>query len=215
MTYEPLPANRSPFQPAAFRALPVGAVRPKGWLHNQLTIQANGLTGHLDEFWPDVGLNTGWLGGSGDDWERTPYYCDGLVPLGYILDDQRLIVKANKYMSWVLRSAQPNGQFGPRRNDWWPRMIMLKVLMSYYEATGDARVPEMMTAYFRFMNKMVDMRRLENWGMARAADNLLAIHWLYNMTGEDFLPGFAEKIAAQTLDWATWQGKYALGDYPL
>lgn len=215
MYRQPLPANRSPLQPTAFLPLPVGGVRPRGWLHTQLTLQANGLTGHLDEFWPYVGLNTGWLGGSGDDWERTPYYCDGLVPLAFILDDQRLIVKASKYIAWTLNSADANGQFGPRNNDWWPRMVMLKVLMSYYEATGDRRVLEMMAGYFRYMDTMLDMRRLENWGMARAADNLLAVHWLYNLSGDASLLDLAHKIASQTTDWATWQGKYALESYPL
>ena len=46
----PLPQNRSPLLPAAFRALPLGAVRPQGWLRDQLRLQANGLTGRLDEF---------------------------------------------------------------------------------------------------------------------------------------------------------------------
>ena len=55
MDKSPLPQNRTPLQPAAYRALPVGAVRPHGWLLDQLQIQAQGLTGHLDEFWPDVG----------------------------------------------------------------------------------------------------------------------------------------------------------------
>ena len=136
----PLAQNRAPLQPAAFLSLPLGAVRPRGWLLDQLRIQAQGLTGHLDEFWPDVGLHCGWLGGPGDDWERAPYYCDGLVPLAYILDDQRLIVKANKYIAWILNSTQANGQFGPANNDWWPRMVVLKVLMNYYEGSGDERV---------------------------------------------------------------------------
>ena len=75
MYYRPLPANKSPLQPTALRALPVGAVRPAGWLRDQLQIQANGLTGHLDEFWPYVSRQSGWLGGPGDEWERAPYYC--------------------------------------------------------------------------------------------------------------------------------------------
>jgi len=212
MNPQPLPANRSPLQPSALLALPVGAVRPRGWLLDQLQIQANGLTGHLDEFWPDVGLTCGWLGGTDHDWERAPYYCDGLVPLAYVLDDQRLIVKAQKYIDWILNSGKPNGYFGPLNNDWWPRMVVLKVLMSYYEATRDPRVLEFMTNYCRYQQRMLMGRRLENWGAARGADNLLAIHWLYNYTGDAFLMELAAEVKSQTMDWATLQAKYAVGD---
>ncbi len=206
----PLPQNREPLQPAAFLALPLGAVRPAGWLLNQLKTQAEGLTGHLDEFWPHVSNDCDWLGGPLDSWERPPYYLDGLLPLAYLLQDQRLISKAAKYIEWALNSVRPSGQFGPKRNDWWPRMVMLKVFTAYYEATNDQRVLDLLTNYFRYQNLMLPVRPLENWGMARAADNLLAIHWLYNQTGEAFLLELAERIAAMTLDWATLQGKYAL-----
>lgn len=210
MFYQPLPANRAPLFPSAFRALPVAAVRPQGWLLDQLRIQANGLTGHLDEFWPYVSRASGWLGGPGDDWERAPYYCDGLVPLGYQLDDQRLIAKGNEYIAWMLNSAQPNGWFGPTNTDWWPRMVALKVLMSYFEASGDARVLDLMTNYFRYQNVMLAARRLENWGAARVADNLLAVYWLYNFTGDAFLLELAAKLSAGAIDWAELQAKYAL-----
>ncbi|HRW48771.1 MAG TPA: glycoside hydrolase family 127 protein [Caldilinea sp.] len=210
MFYRPLPANRAPLKPAAFRALPVGAVRPTGWLLDQLRIQANGLTGHLDEFWPYVSRESGWLGGPGDDWERAPYYCDGLVPLAYQLDDQRLIGKANEYVAWMLNSVQPNGWFGPTNTDWWPRMVALKVLMSYYEATADSRVLDLMTAYFHYQNVMLAARRLENWGAARVADNLLAVYWLYNLTGETFLLDLAAKLSAGAIDWADLQAKYSV-----
>jgi len=63
-----LPPNRPPLHPTAFIALPLGAVKPKGWLLDQLRVQANGLTGHLDEIWADVGPTSGWLGGSGESW---------------------------------------------------------------------------------------------------------------------------------------------------
>lgn len=210
MFYRPLPANRAPLLPTAFRALPVGAVRPQGWLLDQLHIQANGLTGHLDEFWPYVSRESGWLGGPGDDWERAPYYCDGLVPLGYQLDDQRLIAKANEYIAWMLNSAQPSGWFGPANTDWWPRMVALKVLMSYYEATGDDRVLSLMTNYCHYQNVMLAARRLENWGAARVADNLLAVYWLYNFTGDAFLLDLAAKLSAGAIDWAELQAKYML-----
>jgi uncharacterized protein len=211
MTYpKPLPQNRPPLQPAALQALPVGAVRPSGWLRQQLIVQANGLTGHLDEFWPYVSRETGWLGGPGDQWERTPYYLDGLLPLAYILDDPQLIAKANKYVSWALHSLRPTGQFGPRDNDWWPRMVMLKVLMAYFEASADQRVLDLMTAYFHYMEQMLEVRPLYTWGSARAADNLLAVHWLYNITGTDNLIPLARLIQSQTFDWGSLQGKYTL-----
>lgn len=208
----PLPQNRLPLQPAAFQALPLAALRPTGWLLRQLRIQAEGLSGHLDEFWPYVGSATGWLGGPGDAWERAPYYLDGLLPLAYLLDDAALIAKANKYVAWTLNSQQPSGQFGPRQNDWWPRMIMLKALTGYYEATGDARVPEFLLRYFRYMHAMLPARRLENWGAARGADALLVVHWLYNLTGERFLLALGDKIQQQTLDWPTLQGGYTIGE---
>src|SRR5690242_15590662 len=90
--------NRAPLTASAFSLLPLGAVRPTGWLRSQLQIQANGLSGHLDETWPDVGSNSGWLGGGGESWERGPYYLDGLLPLAYLLDDAKLKAKAQKFV---------------------------------------------------------------------------------------------------------------------
>src|SRR5260370_19458749 len=89
--------NRPPLQKNAFDLLPLKSVKPKGWLLDQLRIQANVLSGHLDEFWPDVGPHTAWLGGNGEGWARGPYFLDGLVPLAYLTDDPRLITKVNKW----------------------------------------------------------------------------------------------------------------------
>ena len=46
--------DRPPLQPRAFLDLPLGAVRPNGWLRTQLELQAAGFTGHLGDtsaFW--------------------------------------------------------------------------------------------------------------------------------------------------------------------
>jgi uncharacterized protein len=210
---ERLPLNRPPLRPTAFIALPLGAVRPRGWLLDQLRIQASGLTGHLDEFWPDVGPNSGWLGGTGESWERGPYYLDGLLPLAYLLDDPALIAKTRPWIEWTLNSGRPNGQFGPRNWDWWPRMVMLKVLMQYYEVSADARVLELMTSYCRYQARALPARPLELWAKARAMDNILAIHWLYNFTGEAFLLDLAAELFRQTIDWADLQARYAVAEF--
>eukprot|EP01064_Diplonema_japonicum_P018109 TRINITY_DN26800_c0_g1_i1.p1 TRINITY_DN26800_c0_g1~~TRINITY_DN26800_c0_g1_i1.p1 ORF type:complete len:757 (+),score=186.25 TRINITY_DN26800_c0_g1_i1:47-2272(+) len=66
--------------------LPVGSVTPKGWLLKQLTLQAEGLSGHLSQFWPDV-MSSIWIGGQNDSGlhERTPYWLNGVVPLSFLL----------------------------------------------------------------------------------------------------------------------------------
>ena len=40
--------------PTRFRSLPYHQIQPQGWLARQLRIQADGLSGPLDEFWPDI-----------------------------------------------------------------------------------------------------------------------------------------------------------------
>src|SRR5947209_2808490 len=157
--------NRAPLQMNAFNPLPLGAVRPRGWLLRQEQLQAAGLSGHLDEFWNDVGPNSGWLGGTGESWERGPYYLDGLLPLAYQLKDDTLIAKAKRWIEWTLNSQRPNGQFGPAKNeDWWPRMVMLKALTQYQEVTGDTRVIPFMTKYFHFELRELPARPLSDWG---------------------------------------------------
>ncbi len=204
---EPLPASRAPLKQTAFRALPLGAVKPADWLKDQLIVQASGLSGHLEEVWPDVGMNSGWLGGSGESWERGPYYADGLVPLAHLLDDPVLLARAQKWMDWTLNHPQPNGNIGPARNqDWWPRMVILKALTSHYEATGDHRVIPLIDAYFHYQEKAIHARKLELWGHARGADNALTVQWLYNHTGEPSLLKLAAALREQTARWEDWQG---------
>jgi hypothetical protein len=196
--------NRTPFAQSKFYPLPLGAVRPAGWLQAQLKIQADGLGGHLDETWADVGPNSGWLGGTGESWERGPYFLDGLVPLAYLLDDARLKAKAQKYIDWTLNNQDSNGMFGPRANDdWWPRMVMLKVLTQYHEATGDPRVIPAMQRYFEYQIAELPKRGLRDWGKFRWQDEALSIIWLYNRTGNAKLLDLLQLLHAQGYDWLT------------
>jgi hypothetical protein len=205
--------NRAPLAQNAFYSLPLGAVRPAGWLRAQLEIQANGLGGHLDETWPDVGPNSGWLGGSGESWERGPYFLDGLVPLAYLLDDARLKAKAQKYINWTLASQDSSGMFGPRSNDdWWPRIVMLKVLTQYQEATGDPRVIPTMQRYFECQLAELPERGLRDWGKFRWQDEVLSVIWLFNRTGNAKLPDLARLLHAQGHDWLTQYANFQYKD---
>ena len=194
--------NREPLMRSAFYSLPLGSIRPAGWLRNQLLIQARGLSGHLDETWPDVGPNSGWLGGTGESWERGPYYLDGLVPLAYLLDDARLKAKAQRYLDWTLDNTSTNGMFGPKSNDdWWPRMVMLKALTQYHEATADPRVIPVLSKYFAYQREAMHSRPLRDWGKYRWHDEALSVIWLYNRTGEAGLLDLFQMLQKQGYDW--------------
>jgi DUF1680 family protein len=194
--------NRAPLASNAFYFLPQGSVRPAGWLKQQLRIQADGLSGHLDETWADVGPNSGWLGGKGESWERGPYFVDGLVPLAYLLDDARLKAKAQRYIDWTLDHQASNGMIGPTSNDdWWPRMVMLKALTQYEEFTGDSRVIPVVDKYLRYQLGELPRRPLRDWGKFRWQDEVLSVIWLYNRTGSAYLLDLAHLLRKQGYDW--------------
>ena len=194
--------NRPPLAPGVFVQLPLTSVKPRGWLRDQLLIQAEGLSGHLDEFWSDLGPNSAWLGGSGEGWERGPYYADGLVPLAYLLGDAKLIAKAKKWVDWTLEHQRPDGAIGPEKNaDWWPNMLMLKALTQYQEASGDPRVVPLMERYFAYQAKQLDQRPLKEWAIFRWHDEVLSVLWLYNRTGDESLLRLARKLHDKGHDW--------------
>ncbi|RZK19243.1 MAG: DUF1080 domain-containing protein [Pedobacter sp.] len=145
---------------------------------------------------------TDWLGGSGNSWEKVPYYVKGLVALAYTLDDEKLKLKAKKYIDWTLDNQQENGLFGPpKMKDWWPRMPMMYAIQSYYEATNDKRVIPFLTKYFKYELANLDADPLKDWGKSRAADNMEIAIWLYNKTGDQDLIKLVEKLKQQAYPW--------------
>jgi hypothetical protein len=194
--------NRPPLHAPSMYVLPLTSIRPRGWLERQLRIQADGLSGHLDELWSDVGPNSAWLGGTGEAWERGPYFLDGLVPLAYLLNDAKLKAKVQKWVDWTLTHQRPDGSIGPLANqDWWPRMVMLKALTQYQEATGDPRVIPLMQRYFAFQARELPTRPLQDWGKYRWQDELVSVLWLYNRTGDPSLLGLARTLHDQGYNW--------------
>jgi DUF1680 family protein len=124
------------------------------------------------------------------------------VPLAYLLDDQRLKAKAQKYIDWTLNHQSPDGMIGPITNtDWWPRMVMLKALAQYQEATGDARVVPVLARYFSYQLKELPNRPLRDWGKFRWQDNALIALWLYNRTGDRQLIELVRLLHQQGYDW--------------
>ncbi len=210
--------SRAPLHENQYIPLPLGAIQPQGWLREMLIRQKNGATGNLDKLYPLVmGSRNGWLGGDGDQWERGPYWIDGLLPLAYILDDKELIAKVKPWIEWTINSQQPDGYFGPSKDygyepglqrdnsrDWWPKMVMLKVLQQYYTATNDKRVINLLTNYFKYQLKELPLKPLDHWtfwARYRAGDNLEVVDWLYNITGDKFLLDLGDLLHKQSFNF--------------
>jgi hypothetical protein len=191
-----------------FRPLPLGTVRPSGWLRDELRRQADGLTGHLDEFWPDI-KDSAWIGGKAEGWERTPYWLDGAVPLAQLLDDARLKAKVERYVDHILDHQAPDGWLGPvgdndpkhKPYDVWPLFVLFKALTQYQEATGDPRVVPALLKASRKIDEVITRTPLYSWARFRAADLAVSLSWLHDRTRERWLLELATKVFQQSHDW--------------
>lgn len=213
--------NKAPLRPNPYLEIPIGQIQAKGWLEEQLKRMKSGLTGNLDIRYSEVvGMRNAWLGGDGDAWERGPYWIDGLLPLAFQTGDAALIKKVTQWVDWTLANQRADGYLGPLpaigevktepgiqkepMEDWWPRMVMLKILKQYYEATSDKRVLAALTKYFTYQFNELPKKPLDTWSFwanRRGADNLMVVYWLYNITGDAFLLDLGKLIYEQTFPY--------------
>jgi DUF1680 family protein len=190
----------------ALRPVPLGGIEPRGWLKQQLRIQADGLSGHLDEFWPDV-RDSAWFGGDADSWERAPYWLDGFIPLAFLLGDERLIEKARTRVGQILDRQGDDGWLGPRSGnegqplDVWAHFLVDKALLQYHEATGEERVLDAVSRNLRMLLDWLDETPLFNWARYRWSEGLVSAFYVYDITGESWLLDLARKLHGQGLDW--------------
>jgi len=190
----------------AFLPMPLGSIRPNGWLLRQLRIQADGLSGHLDEFWNDI-AKSGWIGGDAEGWERAPYWLDGFIPLAFLLDDEKLKEKSHRWMDYIISHQHSDGWLGPVHDkkyheyDPWPVFIVLKAMTQYQEATGNERVIPAMERVLHRIDNLLDEKSLFDWGKSRWADLVLSIYWLYARTSEKWLLDLSAKVKEQGYDW--------------
>ncbi len=189
-----------------FRPLPLGSITAGGWLQRQLRIQAQGLTGHLDEFWPDV-ADSQWFGGKADGWERAPYWLDGFIPLAWSLDDSALREKARRRVEQIIRLQRPDGSFAPfpadpaKRYDHWSVLLVDKALAQYHDATGDERVLQAILANLKSLLAVLERAPLFDWGRHRWYEGLISVYYAYEKTGAPWLLELAGKLRAQGKDF--------------
>ena len=201
---------RAPLVEAPLLKLPVGSIKPQGWLREYLLRQKDGLNGKLGTVsdWLDKNNNQ-WLSDAGDHgWEEVPYWLRGYCSLAYILDDEEMKKEAQVWFDAVLSNLKSDGFLGPHNYEngnpeLWAQMVMLWALQTYYEYSGDARVLPAMTDYFKWEMNVPDSQFLKGlWQEKRGGDNLWSVLWLYNRTGDESLLPLIEKLHKNTSNWA-------------
>ncbi len=221
-------SNRPPLMPSPLVKLPLGAVRPGGWLKRQLDLMADGMVGRLTEISEFLADDNGWFGGDKEGWEEQPYWLRGFYDLAVLTGDERLLAEADRWIKALFAGQDADGYFGAsyhkevvgengqRVCDLWPHMVMLDAVIHYYEHTHDERVIPFMTRFFEFCRDLPDEmflpRLKEGFGdwkpgiqCGRAGEMLPHIHWLYNHTGDawllDLARRFYRRIAGPRDEW--------------
>ena len=187
-------------------------LKPEGWVLDQLRVQANGLSGHLHEVWPDV-RDSAWIGGPCEGWERVPYWLDGIIPIAHLLQDDNLIAVANRYVHSIVARQQEDGWICPcppeKRNtyDTWAVLLIGKVLALHCEFQDD---PKVETALYRTMRNLYDLLQkgevnLFEWGKFRWYEGMIPLLHLYERQPETWMLALGRMLREQGTDFPSLQ----------
>ncbi|MBR5704318.1 MAG: glycoside hydrolase family 127 protein [Bacteroidales bacterium] len=166
-------------------------IQPQGWLKDKLLAQKNGLTGHPEAL--SYPYNTClWageiprMGDHGRDWwryEQTAYYTDGLLRLGYLLQDEQLIAKGESGIDYTLKHPWENGRLGSRLVDYtWPFAVFFRAIKAEYDIKPDPSILHILTRHYASipMSQLIrkrDILSLEGmlWTAAQTGDKALVV----------------------------------------
>jgi len=191
--------------------------KPGGWIKNQLKIQADGLCGNLHKIWKDI-ERSAWIGGdeaqfkNGKQWiaERVPYWLDGFIPMAYLLEDEKLIAVAKRYIDEIISRQQDDGWICPHCNeakfddyDLWSVFVALKALSSYYDCSGDKRIPDVMYKVLKNLYDILTSKKtkLFNWAEYRWFECFVAINTVYKIYGDKWIVSLAKILKEQGTDY--------------
>ncbi len=198
---------QSRFTPPRLRPFTANEIKPKGWLRDQLRIQADGLSGHLDEFWLDI-KESKWIGGDREAWERVPYWLDGFIPLAYLLDDGALKSKAERFISAIIERQREDGWICPCEQgerahyDTWAALLICKALCVHYDCTSDVRSIDAAYRALRQLNSHLSSHFLFDWGASRWFEGLISLYRVSEVKGyEPWMEELAVKLSCQGVNY--------------
>ncbi|OCH96340.1 hypothetical protein OBBRIDRAFT_854604 [Obba rivulosa] len=206
--------NVTGLAPKKFLSLPLGSIKPTGWLYDQLMVQTNGLAGHEHDFY-DYVADSDWIGGDSyySDLEEgsrlTAYTQNGLVPNGVLVDDPTIQSQTQAFLDYVLDHQDETGWLGPEVNTTKPRYLwgrypFLFGAIQMVEANPSLtdRVVSSMYKFVTLANSMLkNGEGLEDWTKTRWEDFIITLQWLY-----DFHPNGQEDMLIETMELLKWTG---------
>jgi uncharacterized protein len=147
-----LPAQPTPKYYGAFRDLPIGAVKPAGWIKGWLQRQADGLTGHPENLaYPyDTCMYAGIIPPPtiphGQNWwpyEQSGYFVDGATRLGHLIDNPAAQKIPAASLQYILDNSGP-GKLG--ESTWgWPNTVVGRALIAEHSATGNTKIADVLS----------------------------------------------------------------------
>ena len=169
-------------------------IRPEGWLKEKLEAQKDGLTGHPEAL--SYPYNTClWageiprMGTHGRDWwryEQTAYYTDGLLRLGYLLDDAEFIGKGEAGIRYTLEHPWESGRFGSKLVDYtWPMAVFFRAMKAEYDVSPDPAILEALTRHYNSIPMDLLVRK-------RDIISLEGMLWTASKTGDKALVARAD-----------------------
>ena len=150
-----------------FKFLPVGEVKPQGWLLNQLQADLqNGFTPILDLLTPetcnlstfDTASKTDFeipkIGGVWWNAETTGNWLDGFIRMAYLTNNAKQIKRVDDIVLQIVNMQEADGYLGsypkslryqspigiPNNGELWAQACLFRGLLAYYELTGNKSV---------------------------------------------------------------------------
>ena len=187
-----------------------------------MQLMSNGLAGHEHDFYPIVS-DSKWLGGRSEYSvlnEGIPYWLNGLVPLAYGLDDDRLKSQTDQVVEYILDHQQPDGWLGPEvpaDRDIWGRFPLCLGLMELVEAEPStaSRVLPALHDFVALMHQMLakNVGYEQFWGRVRYPDMIITLQWLYEKHPGNSSYRLLETMSLLNQRGLSWADYYTQGRF--
>ncbi|KAK0186298.1 hypothetical protein F5146DRAFT_1065341 [Armillaria mellea] len=194
-----------------FLTLPLGEIRPAGWLYDQLVVQTNGVAGHMHEFY-DLVSKSDWIGG--DSYysyleEAGSYWFNAMVPNGVLVNDTVIMNKTQEFLDFVLDHQDGTGWLGPEVGTDKPRFLWGRypfffgaIQMAEYNPALTDRVVTALHKFVVVANKMLrEGLGVDTWAQTRWEDFIIVLQWIH-----DYHPRGQEDLLVDTMVRLKWSG---------